>query len=133
MVSLLYQLSRRLLSVPAVLLRRDISKDAELLVPGIRMQSCAANRWPDPLRTDRSLLVRRAVITAARDTASTIRFRCNQQRYWPSIAGSSPRSGTTACAVAQSDAQPFTPRSRGSSSTWRTRTFAGDIGGSRAS
>jgi hypothetical protein len=31
-VSLLYHLSRRLLSVPAVLLRRDTSKDAELLV-----------------------------------------------------------------------------------------------------
>jgi putative transposase len=31
-VSLLYKLSRRLLSVPAVLLRRDTSKDAELLV-----------------------------------------------------------------------------------------------------
>jgi putative transposase len=31
-VSLLDQVSRRLLSVPAVLLRRDTSKDAELLV-----------------------------------------------------------------------------------------------------
>jgi hypothetical protein len=31
-VSLLYQLTRRLLSVPAVLLRRDVAKDAELLV-----------------------------------------------------------------------------------------------------
>ena len=31
-MSLLYKLSRRLLSVPAVLLRRDTSKDAELLV-----------------------------------------------------------------------------------------------------
>ncbi|MBP2329377.1 transposase [Kibdelosporangium banguiense] len=31
-VSLLYQLTRRLLSVPAVLLRRDTTKDAELLV-----------------------------------------------------------------------------------------------------
>jgi hypothetical protein len=31
-VSLLYRVSRRLLSVPAVILRRDISKDAELLV-----------------------------------------------------------------------------------------------------
>jgi putative transposase len=31
-VSLLYQLTRRLLSVPAVLLRRDVDKDAELLV-----------------------------------------------------------------------------------------------------
>jgi hypothetical protein len=31
-VSLLYKLSRRLLSVPAVLLRRDSAKDAELLV-----------------------------------------------------------------------------------------------------
>jgi hypothetical protein len=30
--SLLYRLTRRLLSVPAVLLRRDIAKDAELLV-----------------------------------------------------------------------------------------------------
>ena len=32
-VSLLYKLPRRLLSVPAVLLRRDSAKDAELLVP----------------------------------------------------------------------------------------------------
>src|SRR3982074_2199407 len=32
-VSLLYKLSRRLLSVPAVLLRRASAKDAELLVP----------------------------------------------------------------------------------------------------
>jgi hypothetical protein len=32
-VSLLYKLSRRLLSVPAVLPRRDSAKDAELLVP----------------------------------------------------------------------------------------------------
>jgi putative transposase len=31
-VSLLYQLTRRLLSVPAVLLRRNTAKDAELLV-----------------------------------------------------------------------------------------------------
>jgi hypothetical protein len=31
-VSLLYQLTRRLLSVPAVLLHRDTAKDAELLV-----------------------------------------------------------------------------------------------------
>ena len=31
-VSLLYKLSRTLLSLPAVLLRRDTSKDAELLV-----------------------------------------------------------------------------------------------------
>jgi putative transposase len=31
-VSLLYQLTRRLLSVPAVLLHRDTTKDAELLV-----------------------------------------------------------------------------------------------------
>jgi hypothetical protein len=32
MVSLLYKLSRRLVSVPALVLRRDSSKDAELLV-----------------------------------------------------------------------------------------------------
>jgi hypothetical protein len=31
-VSLLYRLARQLLSVPAVLLRRDTAKDAELLV-----------------------------------------------------------------------------------------------------
>ncbi|MBP2329553.1 hypothetical protein JOF56_009938 [Kibdelosporangium banguiense] len=31
-VSLEYQLTRRLLSVPVVLLRRDTAKDAELLV-----------------------------------------------------------------------------------------------------
>jgi hypothetical protein len=31
-VSLLYKVTRRLLSVPAVLLRRDSTKDAELLV-----------------------------------------------------------------------------------------------------
>lgn len=31
-VSFLYQLTRRLLSVPAVLLHRDTTKDAELLV-----------------------------------------------------------------------------------------------------
>ena len=31
-MSLLYRVSRRLLSVPAFILRRDISKDAELLV-----------------------------------------------------------------------------------------------------
>ena len=31
-VSLLYRLTRRLLSVPAVLLHRDTAKDAELLV-----------------------------------------------------------------------------------------------------
>ncbi len=31
-VSLLYKVTRRLLSVPLVLLRRDTSKDAELLV-----------------------------------------------------------------------------------------------------
>jgi hypothetical protein len=31
-VSLLYEVSRRLLSAPAVLLRRDSTKDAELLV-----------------------------------------------------------------------------------------------------
>lgn len=32
-VSLLYKVTRRLLSVPAVLLRRGSAKDAELLVP----------------------------------------------------------------------------------------------------
>jgi putative transposase len=32
MVSLLYRLTRRVLSVPAVLLRREVTRDAELLV-----------------------------------------------------------------------------------------------------
>mgnify|MGYP007039575395 CR=1 FL=1 len=41
-VSLLYQLTRRLLSAPAVLLRRDTTKDAELLYSGTRTPSSAA-------------------------------------------------------------------------------------------
>jgi hypothetical protein len=41
-VSLLYKLSRRLLSVPAVVLRRDSSKDAELLV--LRHQNAVLRR-----------------------------------------------------------------------------------------
>jgi hypothetical protein len=41
-VSLFYELSRTLLSVPAVFLRRDTSKDAELLV--LRHENAVARR-----------------------------------------------------------------------------------------
>jgi hypothetical protein len=41
-VSLLYQLTRRLLSFPVVLLRRDVAKDAELLM--LRNQNTALRR-----------------------------------------------------------------------------------------
>ncbi|MER8160847.1 transposase [Streptomyces sp. NPDC094472] len=61
-VSLLYQVTRRLLSVPSVLVRRDTSKEAELLVlrhrrldrladpPRRRSRSRTAPRWPDLAR-----------------------------------------------------------------------------------
>jgi hypothetical protein len=60
-VSLLYKVTRRLLSVPAVLLRRGSAKDAELLV--LRHKNAVLRRRSraSPLRTGGSLLVRRAV------------------------------------------------------------------------
>jgi hypothetical protein len=61
--SLLYRLSRRLLTVPAVLLC-DTSKDAELLVlrPRERRPTPAAEE-AGPLRTGGPILVCRAVLT----------------------------------------------------------------------
>jgi len=63
-VSLLYKVTRRLLSVPAMLLRRDSAKDAELLV--LRHENAVLRRQvsgPRPLRTGGPFLVRRAVPT----------------------------------------------------------------------
>ncbi|MBP2324710.1 hypothetical protein JOF56_005095 [Kibdelosporangium banguiense] len=48
-VSLLYHLARRLLSVPTVLLRRDITKDAELLALRHETPSSAAR---SPAKSD---------------------------------------------------------------------------------
>ena len=48
-VSLLYKVTRRLLSVPAVLLRRDSTKNAELLV--LRHENAVLRRQvPGPIR-----------------------------------------------------------------------------------
>jgi len=80
-VSLLYKLSRRLLSVPAVLLRRDSAKDAELLV--LRHENAVLRRHvAGPVRyetTDRfwfaalsSLIPRRRWRDAFPDTPATL-------------------------------------------------------------
>ncbi|MFE9941676.1 hypothetical protein [Streptomyces hirsutus] len=48
-VSLLYKVARRLLSVPGALLRRDTARDAEVLV--LRHESAVLRRQPDgPVR-----------------------------------------------------------------------------------
>ena len=128
-VSLLYKLSRSLLSVPAVLLRRDTSKEAELLV--LRHENAVLRRQiTGPVRyepADRfaalsSLLPRRRW----RDIFSP------QAHCWPGIAGSSPRSGTTPHVVGLSDAHPPTPRSRNSSYAWPRKTPGGATEESRA-
>jgi putative transposase len=70
--SLLYRLTRRLLSVPAVPLRYDTSKDAELLV--LRHENAVlrspppSDHRPGPLRASRSVLVRRPALAAAPTT-----------------------------------------------------------------
>jgi putative transposase len=43
LLSILYQLARRLLGLIAVLVRRDLSKDAELLV--LRHENAVLRRW----------------------------------------------------------------------------------------
>ena len=45
LLSLAYRLVRCLLGLPAVLVRSDLSKDAELLVLRTRTRSCAVS-WP---------------------------------------------------------------------------------------
>src|SRR4051812_34774396 len=99
-VSLVYRVARKLLAVPAVLLRRDAAKEAELLV--LRHENAVLRRQlTRPIRyklTDRlwftalsSLIPRRRWTKVFPVTPATL-------LAWH--ANSSPASGTTACAAA---------------------------------
>jgi putative transposase len=97
-VSLVYQVARKLLAVPAVLLRRDAAKDAELLVlrhdnavlrrqlTGPRRYNLADRLWLAALS---SLIPRRRWAHVFPVTPATL-LACT--------ADSSRASGTTACA-----------------------------------
>jgi putative transposase len=73
MVSLLYKLSRRLVSVPALVLRRDSSKDAELLV--LRHENAVLRRQiTGPIRYEPADRIWFAALSSLIQVAS--QFRC---------------------------------------------------------
>jgi hypothetical protein len=130
-VSLLYQLTRRLLSVPAVLLRHDTSKDADLLV----------------LRHENAVLRRQITGQVRYESADRFWFAALSsllpRRRWYEIFPVQPatilawhrkfiaRNGITARADAPPDDHPPTRRSRNSCFTWPTKTHDGDTEGFR--
>lgn len=75
--SLLHRTARTLLSVPAVLLRRDTAKDAELLV--LRQENAILRRACEgqgALRADRPIPARRSGV------AGWVQFGCCVSRGW---------------------------------------------------
>jgi hypothetical protein len=94
-LSMLYQVSRKLLSVPGVLLRRNTSKDAELLV--LRHENAVLRRQiAGPVRyqpADRFWLAALSSLIPRRRWREV--FAVTPGRCWPGTAGSSRRSGTT--------------------------------------
>jgi putative transposase len=98
-VSLLYKVTRRLLSVPAVLLRRGSAKDAELLV--LRHKNAVLRRQARALSaTNRRTASRSSRCPASyRDAGGAMPSPHPQPRCLPGTADSSPPSGTTPRAV----------------------------------
>jgi hypothetical protein len=124
-VSLLYTVSRKLLSVPAVLLRHDSSKDAELLV--LRHENAVLRRQiSGPVRyepADRLWFA--ALSSLIPDPAGAASSRSPQPRSSPGTADLSPPNGTTPPAADRPGALRPAPRSRSSSCNWPRRTPAG--------
>jgi hypothetical protein len=115
MVSLLYKVSRRLLSVPAVLLRRDSAKDAELLVlrhenAVLRRQVAGRVRYEPADRFWFAVLSGLLPRRGWRDVSLSPQPRC-----LPGTATSSPLSGTTPRDAAVRDVPLPGQRSRNSS------------------
>ena len=94
LLSILYQFLRCLLGLTAVLVRRDLSKDAELLV--LRHENAVLRRQISRVRytaADRAWLTALSRLLPRRRWAEI--FPVTPPRSWPGTAGWSPRSGTT--------------------------------------
>ena len=122
LLSILYQLVRWLLGLIAVLVRRDLSKDAELLVlrhenAVLRRQVARVNYTP----IDRAWLAALSRLLPRRRWAEV--FRSLRPRSWPGIAGWSPGSGTTPHA-----AGPDVPRPRSNESSQLRESMLGSSG-----
>ncbi|AQW54286.1 integrase [Streptomyces hygroscopicus] len=105
-VSLLYKVTRKLLTVPSVLLRRGTAKDAELLV--LRHENAVLRRQlAGPVRyepTDRFWFAALSGLIPRRHWREI--FPVTRAPCLPGTAGSSPRSGTTPRADARDDHPP---------------------------
>jgi putative transposase len=86
-MSMVYAVTRRLLSLPALLLRRDVSKDAELLV--LRQENAVLRRHVPRVRyepADRLWFAALAHLIPRRRWAQT--FPITPARCWPGTANS---------------------------------------------
>jgi hypothetical protein len=129
-VSLLYQVTRRLLSIPAVLLRHDASRDAELLVLRHETSSSVASSAVGSSMSQRIVSGSPRCPRCCPDAAGTRFSPSNLRRSWPGIADSLPGSGITAHVDDPPNDHLPTQRSSSSFLTWLVRTRVGDIGGS---
>ncbi|WP_406729101.1 hypothetical protein WJ438_37360 [Streptomyces sp. GD-15H] len=121
----MYQVTRKPPSVPAVLLRRNTSRDAEPLVP--RHENAVPRRqWKGPVRSAPAHRFRCAVLSALlprRPLAPGLPV--TPARSWPGTAGAAPPRETTAGGAREPDGRRPGRRSKSSPRVRRGRTPGG--------
>src|SRR5437868_386115 len=130
-LSILYRFVCCLLGLTTVLMRRDLSKDAELLV--LRHENAVLRRQVARVRytpADRAWLA--ALSGYCRAAAGPRSSRSLPPRSWPGTAGWSRGNGTTPHAADPDVRQPLR-RSKAWSFGWLPTIPPGDTGGYRAS
>jgi len=129
-LSILYWFVRWLLGLSAMLMRRDLSKDAELLV--LRHENAVLRRQVARVHDRPVDRVWLAALSGSCDVAAGRRSsRSLPPRSWPGTVGWSRGKGTTPHAAIPDVLRPQ-QRSRSWSFAWQPRIPPGDIGAYKA-
>jgi hypothetical protein len=130
LLSIIYEVVRRLLDALTVVIRREITKDVELLV--LRHENAVPRRQVASIRRTPVDRLRLAAPSRLPPASAGPRFlQSGRRRCWPGIATSWRATGTTARGAGRDAHQPRR-RSGSWSCGWPKKTRARAIGESRA-